>query len=37
LVGLAAGALGGATWAASQKLKSSEETIAEQKTPAGGK
>ena len=30
LVGIAAGAMGGATWAASQKLASSEEAIAEQ-------
>ena len=38
LVGLAAGAIGGATWAASQRLASSEETIAEEaKTPVGGK
>jgi hydrogenase small subunit len=38
LVGLAGGAIGGATWAASQKLASSEETIAEEaKSNAGGK
>ena len=40
LVGIAAGALGGATWVASQKLKSSEEAVAEQApkpTPVGGK
>ena len=38
LVGLAAGAIGGATWAASQRLASSEETIAEEaKTSVGGK
>ncbi len=40
LVGLTAGALGGATWAASQKLVSSEEAIAEEDrkpTIAGGK
>ncbi len=40
LIGIAAGALGGATWAASQKLTSSEEAIAaEERKPtiAGGK
>jgi hypothetical protein len=41
LVGIAAGALGGATWASSQKLASSEETIAAEakptSTPVGGK
>jgi hydrogenase small subunit len=38
LVGLAAGAIGGASWAASQKLASSEETIAEEaKSTVGGK
>ncbi len=40
LVGLTAGALGGAAWAASQKLVSSEEAIAEEDrkpTIAGGK
>jgi hydrogenase small subunit len=41
LVGIAAGALGGAAWAASQKLASSEETIEadkqDRKTPVGGK
>src|SRR5208282_5732487 len=39
LVGIAAGAIGGATWAASQKLASSEETIAAESksTPVGGK
>lgn len=38
LVGLAAGAIGGATWAASQRLASSEETIAEEAKPTvGGK
>jgi hypothetical protein len=38
LVGLAGGAIGGASWAASQKLASSEETIAEEaKSSAGGK
>jgi hydrogenase small subunit len=40
LVGIAAGALGGAAWAASQKLQSSEEVVAEQdrkSTPVGGK
>jgi len=38
LVGLAAGAIGGATWAASQRLASSEETIADEaKSSVGGK
>jgi hypothetical protein len=38
LVGLAAGAIGGSTWAASQRLASSEETIADEaKSTVGGK
>ncbi len=39
LVGITAGAIGGATWAASQRLASSEETIAAEakSTPVGGK
>ena len=38
LVGLAAGAIGGATWAAGQRLTSSEEAVAEEaKTTVGGK
>ncbi|MDR3764313.1 MAG: hydrogenase small subunit [Acidobacteriota bacterium] len=37
LVGLASGALAGASWAASQKLASSEETIADEAKTSGGK
>ena len=38
LVGLAAGAIGGSTWAASQRLTSSEEAVAQEaKTTVGGK
>jgi hydrogenase small subunit len=38
LVGLTAGAIGGSTWAASQRLASSEETIADEaKSTIGGK